>query len=328
MGAAANLQEACLAHAHEPNSHDHNHRSADRKSLTIALAMTGGFLLIEIVGGLLSNSLALLADAAHMVTDVSAIGLALLAFWVAGRPATFTRTFGFHRAEVLAALANAASLWAITIWIGFEAYDRLTNPQEIQGGLVLVVGAAGLVVNLIVAWVLLHSSGHSLNLRAALLHVLSDLMGSVAVLIGSILILAFGWYIADAILSIFIAVLVLVSSGHLLWKVGRVLMEAAPEHLDLDVLCQRLENIPGVTSVHDIHSWTITDGYYMLIAHVTANFDNQASHNRILTALQDVAYRDFGITHLTVQLEDSTFGCSENHHSEHSHLLSPEAGGR
>ena len=212
-----------MAHAHEPNSQDHDHRSADRKSLTIALVMTGGFLLIEIAGGLLSNSLALLADAAHMVTDVSAIGLALLAFWVAGRPATFTRTFGFHRAEVLAALANAASLWAITIWIGFEAYDRLTNPQEIQGGLVLVVGSAGLVVNLIVAWVLLRSSGHSLNLRAALLHVLSDLMGSVAVLIGSILILAFGWNIADAILSIFIAVLVLVSSGHLLWKVGRYL---------------------------------------------------------------------------------------------------------
>ncbi len=319
-----------MSHEHDSVGHRHeqaSHRSADRRSLLIALALTTAYLVVGVIGGLLANSLSLLADALHMVTDAAAIGLALLAFWVAGRPATFTRTFGFHRAEILAALVNAASLWALTLWIFYEAYDRLTNLHEIEGGIMLAVGLGGLLVNIVVAWALHRSAGHSLNLEGAFLHVIGDLLGSIAVLAGSFLIIAFGWHIADALFGVIVGILILISSGHLLWRVGRVLMENVPAHLNLDELCQRLEEVPGVAEVHDIHAWSITNGYDVLSAHVIANFDNQFTHDRILRNLQDVVYRSFNVTHLTVQLESSTAGCSEDHHQEHREPAIPGLAG-
>ena len=275
------------------------------------------YMVVEVVGGLISGSLALLADAGHMLTDGAAIGLALLAIWVSGRPASIEQTFGFHRTEILAAMLNALSLWLISALIFFEASRRLNDDLQVDGGLMLGVGAVGLLVNLAAAWALHRSSGESLNVEGAFLHVVADLLGSVAVVAGGILVLAFEWNIADPIFGIVIGVLILASSLRLLWKVVHVLMEGTPSHLDLHHLCQRLEELEGVTGVHDIHAWTITTGYDALSAHVTADPTVMQDPNPVLQALRDIASSEFGIGHVTIQLEDSKDGCVEDHHIEH-----------
>jgi len=300
-----------------PPGHAHDHRSASRRSLSIALALIMVYMVVEVVGGLISGSLALLADAGHMLTDGAAIGLALLAIWVSGRPASIEQTFGFHRTEILAAMLNALSLWLISALIFFEASRRFNDDLQVDGGLMLGVGAVGLLVNLAAAWVLHRSSGESLNVEGAFLHVVADLLGSVAVVAGGILVLAFEWDIADPIFGIVIGVLILASSLRLLWKVVHVLMEGTPSHLDLHHLCQRLEELEGVTGVHDIHAWTITTGYDALSAHVTADLTVMQDPNPVLQALRDIASSEFGIGHVTIQLEDSKDGCVEDHHIEH-----------
>ena len=300
-----------------PPGHAHDHRSASRRSLSFALALIMVYMVVEVVGGLVSGSLALLADAGHMLTDGAAIGLALLAIWVSGRPASIEQTFGFHRTEILAAMLNALSLWLISALIFFEASRRLNDDLQVDGGLMLGVGAVGLLVNLAAAWALHRSSGESLNVEGAFLHVVADLLGSVAVVAGGILVLAFEWNIADPIFGIVIGVLILASSLRLLWKVVHVLMEGTPSHLDLHHLCQRLEELEGVTGVHDIHAWTITTGYDALSAHVTADPTVMQDPNPVLQALRDIASSEFGIGHVTIQLEDSKDGCVEDHHIEH-----------
>ena len=271
----------------------------------------------EVVGGLIANSLALLADAGHMLTDAAAIGLALLAIWIAGRPASIQRTFGFHRTEILAALLNALSLWLIAGWVFFEASRRFGDTPDVQGILTLGVGVAGLAVNLTAAFILHRSAGESLNVEGAFLHVLGDLLGSVAVVIAGLLIIGFGWNMADPILAIVIGVLILAPSGRLLWKVVHVLMEGTPAHLDLHRLCQRLEQLEGITGVHDIHAWSITTGYDALSAHVTAEPAILGNPGPTLRRLRGIASREFGIAHVTIQLEDSQEGCTEDHHIEH-----------
>ena len=300
-----------------PPGHAHGHRSASRRRLSFALALIMVYMVVEVVGGLISGSLALLADAGHMLTDGAAIGLALLAIWVSGRPASIEQTFGFHRTEILAAMLNALSLWLISALIFFEASRRLNDDLQVDGGLMLGVGAVGLLVNLAAAWALHRSSGESLNVEGAFLHVVADLLGSVAVVAGGILVLAFEWNIADPIFGIVIGVLILASSLRLLWKVVHVLMEGTPSHLDLHHLCQRLEELEGVTGVHDIHAWTITTGYDALSAHVTADPTVMQDPNPVLQALRDIASSEIGIGHVTIQLEDSKDGCVEDHHIEH-----------
>jgi cobalt-zinc-cadmium efflux system protein len=307
-----------LAHVHGPGSlHQHGSRFANRRSLAIALFLTAGYMAAELIGGLAAHSLALVADAAHMITDVAAIALALLAMWVAGRPASITRTFGFYRSEILAALLNALGLWLITAWIFFEAYQRFMNPPEVQGILMLAVGAGGLLVNFTVAWALHRSARGSLNIEGVFLHVLGDLLGSLAVVGASVLIIAFGWHVADPVFSVIIGLLILISSGRLLWKVSHVLMEGTPSHLDLHQLCQRLEQEAGVTGVHDIHAWSITTGYDALSAHVTTNRSTGETADQMLQRLRGIASREFGISHITIQLEGSPEGCAEDHHIEH-----------
>ncbi len=304
-------------HTGQSPGHRHDHRSASRRSLSISLALIMAYMVVEVIGGLMSGSLALLADAGHMLTDGAAIGLALLAIWVSGRPASIEQTFGFHRTEILAAMLNALSLWFIAALIFFEASRRFNDTLDIDGGLMLGVGAVGLLVNMAAAWVLHRSSGESLNVEGAFLHVLADLLGSVAVVAGGTLVLAFGWDIADPIFGIVIGVLVLASSFRLLWKVVHVLMEGTPSHLDLHELCQRLEELEGVTGVHDIHAWSITTGYDALSAHVTADASVMHDPGAVLQRLRDIASSEFGIGHVTIQLEDSMDGCDEDHHIEH-----------
>ena len=243
------------------NHYGHRHtREASRRKLAIALGLTAGYMVVESVGGIMANSLSLLADAGHMVTDAGAIGLALLAMWVAGRPASIERTFGLHRTEVLAALANALGLWLIAGLIFFEAYHRFLNPPSVKGSLMLVVGGIGLLVNLAAAAVLHRSAKEHLNVEGAFLHVISDVLGSIAVIGAGLLILTTGWVLGDPIFGGIIGLLIVISSARLLWKVLHVLMEGTPTHLDLHGLCQRLEQLDGITGVHDIHAWSITPG--------------------------------------------------------------------
>ena len=308
-------------HAH-PSGHGHDHRSASRRSLSISLVLITVYMVVEVVGGLVSGSLALLADAGHMLTDGAAIGLALLAIWVSGRPASIEQTFGFHRTEILAAMLNALGLWLIAALIFFEASRRFGDSPDIDGGLMLGVGAVGLLVNLAAAWVLHRSSAESLNVEGAFLHVVADLLGSVAVVAAGVLVLFFGWDVADPIFGILIGVLILASSFRLLWKVVHVLMEGTPSHLDLHQLCQRLEELEGVTGVHDIHAWSITTGYDALSAHVTADASSMNDPSPMLQRLRDIASGEFGIGHVTIQLEDSMDGCEEDHHIEHPAVFS------
>lgn len=285
--------------------------------MSVALALIASFMVVEVAAGLLANSLALLADAVHMITDAAAIGMALMAIWLAGRPASIERTFGFHRTEVLAALLNALALWLITALIFFEAFRRLNNEVEAQGGIMLAAGAVGLAVNLAAAWVLHRSAGESLNVEGAFLHVIGDLLGSLAVVAAGALTMIFGWTLVDPLFGIIIGLLILFTSGRLLWKVLHVLMEGTPHHLDLHGLCQRIEQLDGVTGVHDIHAWSITTGYEALSAHVTADTSALAEPDRVLGRLRDVACSEFGIAHVTIQLEDSDEWCAEDHHIEH-----------
>lgn len=280
--------------------------------------MTSLFMVVEVIGGVISGSLALIADAGHMLTDSASIALALLAIWLAKRPASAERTYGYNRAEILAAAVNALSLWLIAAWIVWEAIHRFVSPAEIEGGTVLVVGGIGLLVNVVAAYMLHGASGHSLNVEGALQHVLADLMGSVAVIVSAVIIILFGWNIVDPILSVLIALLIVFSSWHLVTSVLQVLVEGTPEDLDLYKLCHDMEEVPGVTVIHDVHAWTVTSGYVSLTAHVLADPDHAGDLDDMLRELRRIANEGHGIAHSTIQLETSVRGCtSEDHHVDH-----------
>ena len=301
------------------HSHDHSRelRSASKRSLIAAFVLISGFMCVEVIGGIVSGSLALLADAGHMLTDAASIALALAAMHFAERPHSVQRTFGYHRLEILAALVNALALWLIVAWVLFEAYDRFTSVTEIDGGLMLGIGVIGLCVNLGAAWILHRSSSHNVNIEGAFLHVIADLLGSVGVVISGILIWTLGWTLADPIASVIIAILILVSSWRLMKKVVHVLLEGTPEHVDVYQLCSRLEAMEGVTLVHDIHVWTLSAGNEALTAHILTDPDYPGDAEDLRLRLRDIIYNDFGIGHITLQLEKSLEGCSEDHHFDH-----------
>lgn len=315
-------------HGHDDHGHhDHSHdfRDASRRSLIIALALITTYMVAEVIGGIASGSLALLADAGHMLTDAAAILMALIAMWIAERPASVERTFGYHRTEILAALANAFSLWIIAAWIIFEAYHRaFVEVPDVEGLWVLIVGMGGLLINLAAAWILHGSSEHSLNVEGALQHVIADLLGSVAVVISAILILTLedrvgaDIFIVDPILSVVIALLILWNTRHLIVRVTNVLLEGTPEHIDVFELCYEIEEVEGVTLIHDVHVWTINQGNEAFTAHVlmdpSYHEDNQASLEQIKRIV-----RSYGIGHATIQLERSVAACQEGefHHVGH-----------
>ena len=286
-------------------------------------------MIAEVVGGILSGSLALLADAAHMLTDAGAIALALLAMWLSNRPPTPERTFGFHRSEVLAAMVNALSLWLITGWIFWEAWSRFSEGHaHVEGVLMLSVGVVGLLVNIIAAWILHRQSGHSLNVEGAYWHVMADLLGSVGVVISGVLILAFNWWWVDPIASVIIGVLVLMSSWRLTLRVFRVLLDETPASLDLYAICHAIEDVPGVTLVHDVHARTVTSGYDVFTAHILIDPSHPAVaegfaplRNELVRLIHD----DFGIAHSTLQLEHTLTGCTEDHHVGHLEATSRAA---
>jgi cobalt-zinc-cadmium efflux system protein len=276
--------------------------------LAIALIITSAFLIAEVIGGILTNSLALLADAGHMATDVAALALALFAVWLARRPATPERSFGLYRVEVLAALVNAATLVAISFYIFWEAWQRLDEPPEVDSGPMLIVAIAGLVANAASAWVLMRGGGHkdNLNTRGAFLHVIGDMLGSVGAIAAALIMLATGWYLADPILSAGIGMLILWSSWRLLRESVEVLLEATPANIDAREVQQSVSEVDGVLGLHDLHVWTVTSGLVAMSAHVEVT-DERDWHD-VLADLSPLLRERFGIAHVTLQPETRRTG--------------------
>jgi cobalt-zinc-cadmium efflux system protein len=284
-------------------SHDHKLSSAaaQRGRLVAVFAITLAVLVIELVGAALSGSLALLADAGHVLADGAGIGLALLAIRFAARPATPQRTFGYYRLEILAAVVNAVLLFGVAGFVLVEAWRRLAEPPEVASGLMLAVAAVGLVANAVSLWLLRDGQQRSLNLRGAYLEVWGDLLGSVAVLAAAAVIAVTGFRAADPIASALIGVLILPRTWRLLREAVDVLLEAAPKEVDLDEVRRHLLETPGVTDVHDLHAWTITSSLPVLSVHVVLERDADAG--RVLDGLGDCLAGHFDIEHSTFQLE-------------------------
>jgi cobalt-zinc-cadmium efflux system protein len=267
----------------------------------LVLGLTLAFTVVEVVGGVLTGSLALLADAGHMVSDVFSIGLALVAVTLAQRPASPRRSFGFQRAEIIAAFVNGIALVLVSAWIVWEAIRRLGNPPEILGGWMLVVGLAGLAVNATAAAILLRSGRESLNLEAAFRHVIADLLGSAGVLVAALVILLTGWELVDPLVSIAIAILIVASAWGVLRDSTAILMEQTPSDIDADAVARAIVEVPGVTSVHDLHVWRITSGFDALSAHVLVG-QGEDCHALRRDVERAIAQR-FGITHTTLQVD-------------------------
>ena len=264
-------------------------------------------MVVEAVGGYLTNSLALIADAAHMFTDTGALGLALIAIWFAEKPATPDKTYGYYRTEILAAFINSLVLLIISFFILYEAWQRLNHPPEVLSGPMLLIASAGLIINLIGMKLLSEGSEHSLNMKGAYLEVFSDMLGSIGVIVASLLIMFKGWEIADPIASVAMGLFILPRTWHLLKQVTHVLLEGTPSHIEISDVEQELLKIDGVNAVHDTHIWTITSGIDSMTAHVEiADFSDG---NEILIKIKKVLVDKFGIIHSTIQLE--TEECKE-----------------
>jgi cobalt-zinc-cadmium efflux system protein len=312
-------------HHHGPGGgHDQSVERVSPRPLAIALVITATFMVVEVIGGLLTNSLALLADAGHMLTDVAALALSLFAIWLARRPATPARSYGFLRAEILAALVNAATLVAMSIFIFFEAFRRFGEPPEIDTVPMLGVAVAGLGANAISAWVLSRGGGHqhNLNTRGAFLHVIGDMLGSVGAIVAALVMLATGWYLADPILSTVIGMLILRSAWMLLRESVDVLLESTPRGIDSREVRDAISGVDGVCGVHDLHIWTVTSGLDSMSAHVQVN-DTRA-WNEVVVDLTDRMRQRFGIAHVTLQPES----CNGTHVTVHGCSLdTPEGRG-
>lgn len=258
-------------------------------------------MIAEAVGGWLTNSLALVADAGHMLTDVGALSLTLFAIWFAGRPATSKKTYGYYRLEILAAFVNGIALVLLSIWIIYEAFERWQSPPSIAGTEMTVVAAGGLVVNLIAAYLLWSDHKHDLNMRGAFLHVAGDLLGSVAAIIAGVCIAMFGWLWADSAVSAVISLIIIFGAWRLILDSVNVLLEGTPRHINLAAVESMILETAGVGGVHDLHVWTISSGIDALSAHIT--HDDSVSHSDLLAQVRGKLHEGFGIDHLTIQME-------------------------
>jgi cobalt-zinc-cadmium efflux system protein len=283
-------------------SHLHGHDlGRNTRILAVALAITAVTMVVEAAGGFLSGSLALLADAGHMLTDVAALGLSLFAFWLSARPRTAEHTFGLRRFEIFAAFMNGLILWAAAGVIGYEAFLRLKSPPPVKSGLMLAIAAVGLASNVAVGAALFRGRSHSLNIRGAFLHVLADAVGSVGVLAAAVLIRLTGSFVWDPIVSGAVCLLILWSSGRLIRDSIHILLEGAPRHLDIPAIRDTLAGLPGVLDVHDLHVWTITSEFVSLSAHLKVEKGRNAQD--VLRAAGDAMASAYGVSHTTFQLE-------------------------
>lgn len=290
------------------SGHSHSPASENKRRLAIVFGLTLAYLFAEVIGGLLTGSLALLADAGHMLTDVAGLGLALMAIRFAERPATPERTYGYYRVEILAALTNAVVLIVISLYILYEAYERFRNPPEVQSKAMLLVAAIGLAVNLVGMLILRKSSGESLNMKGAYFEVLSDMLTSIGVIIAAVVMLTTGWYYADPLISAGIGLFILPRTWVLLREAVGVLLEGTPSDVNPAALREAINGVEGVAGVHDLHVWSLTSGVNAMSAH--AVLADGARHDIVLTAVRERVTSDFKIAHVTVQVEAQ--GCAES----------------
>jgi cobalt-zinc-cadmium efflux system protein len=303
---------------HSHSRHSAEHSTAGRQGIVAALVLIGGYTIVEVVAGFLAGSLALLAHAGHMLTDAVFLALALVTMRLSGR-STAEHTYGYHRTEVIAALVNALVLWGISVWVLIEAYRRVSAAPEVDGQIFLIVGSIGLIVNVAAVWTVHGAARKNATLEGSFQHMITDLLGSVAVVVAAVLVWAFGWHSADPVTSMLIGVLILMSTWRLLSRVVDVLLEGTPEHIDLYALCHRLEELDGVTVIHDVHCWTLAPGYVALTAHllVEPTYAVNGGHDVLLDRVRDIAYDEFDIQHITIQVETAAGRCLEAHHIDH-----------
>lgn len=306
--ATVNVHQDREHHAHEHGSRVH--AAAGRRRLSFVLGLTALYMLAEVVGGWMTGSLALLADAGHMLADVAALALALLAVWFGARPATPRKTFGYYRLEILAALVNGVTLVVISLLIIYEAYHRWAEPQPVKSGPMMLIATGGLLVNVLCAYILHGHHEEDLNVRGAWLHVIGDALGSVGAIIAGALMLLYGWYAADPLFSVVISLLIVWSSWNLIRESTNVLLEGTPAHINLRAVEEAILETRGVEDVHDLHIWTITSGREALSAHVIHT--DTTSPPELLSELRNKLHQRFGVDHLTIQMEtpeyeDDTF---------------------
>ena len=283
--------------------HNHEHNNLTSRPLKIALIIVIIIMLVEVAGGILSNSLALLSDAGHMLVDALALGLSLFAMSIASRPATLTKTFGYHRAEILAALANGSTLIVISLYIFYEAYQRFLEPPTVEAPLMLLVATIGLIANTAVILLLRKGVHRSLNIKAAFWHVVGDTVSSLGVIIAGIIITFTGWSIADPIIAVIIGVIILWGAWRLVLESATILLEAVPKNIQLDKVIATIKTVPGVEDMHDIHLWAITSGIYALSAHLLIGDQMVSRSVEIVNIVNQELAGNFSITHTTLQLE-------------------------
>ena len=288
----------------QDHGHSHSH-TANKKTLTISLVIITTYMVVEVVGGFLTNSLALLADAGHMLSDAISLFIALMAFKFSSKIADYSKTYGYKRFEILAAVINGATLILISVYIIYEAIERFQSPPEIQSGGMLIVAIVGLLVNVLVAWIMMRGADvkENLNMRGAYLHVISDMLGSVGAIIAALLIMFFGWGWADPLASVIVSILVL-RSGYLVTKSSvHVLMEGTPENVEVDKVNEKILKTDGIKSIHDLHIWTITSGLNALTCHAVVNEKMTIEESEILLRNVEHELEHMNIHHVTIQLE-------------------------
>jgi len=292
-------------HDHGGHSHSHSHATANRKALWWVLVLTAGYLVAEVIGGILSGSLALIADAGHMALDVAAVALGLFASWVSQRPPTPTKTYGYYRAEILAALLNGITLVIVSLWIFYEAYERFGSPPEVKGGLMAVVAAGGLLVNVVAMWLMHSQKEAGLNMQGVWLHLLTDALGSVSAIVGGLLVWKFNWQLADPIISVLIGVLILFGAWKLLVECVDVLLVSVPRGVDTSKITSDVQALNQVLELHDLHVWALNTGVTALSAHV--KMEPGADYGQVLSRVSHLLREKHGIEHVTLQLEPSEF---------------------
>ncbi|MEQ8377230.1 cation diffusion facilitator family transporter [Parvibaculum sp.] len=302
-------------HSHTHSHGHHAHGMGNEKRVMLAMWLTGGFMVLEAVGGIVSGSLALLADAGHMLTDTGALMLAFVATRLARRPADEARSYGYARAEILAAFANGIVMIGVVLWIAIEAVGRIMEPSPVMGTPMLVIAVAGLIVN-IVAFKLLHGGENNLNMRGAALHVMGDMLGSVAAIAAAGIIIATGYTIADPILSVLVALLILRSAIGITKESAHILMEGTPEGVDGEAIAVDLmENVPGLSNVHHVHAWSL--GSTRAVATLHAQLETNADTATALAKIKARLAEKFGIGHATVQIEEES--CPDHAEDPHRH---------
>ena len=293
-------------HSHG-HGHSHNHTN-NKKALFWAFLLIATFMVVEVIGGVITNSLALLSDAGHMLSDAAALGLSLFAMKLGEKKATQSKTYGYKRFEIIAAALNGLTLIVISIYIFVEAYHRFSEPPEVQSMGMLTISVIGLIVNIIAAWILMSGDkDENLNVRSAFLHVLGDMLGSVGAITAALLIYFFDWGLADPIASVAVAILIIISGWRVTKESFHVLMEGTPEQIELDEVKEEIMKIPEVKDVHDVHVWSITSGMLMLSGHIAVK--GEGAHDRVLKKAQELLHDRFGIDHSTLQVEGEEHGC-------------------